>query len=87
MGTISMSALCARSISLAEASDYFLFWLKPGSDTGFQKGISPSADGDSGLCPENPQPFEKGWRKLYFACGRELVQFIAQALDLVLEFL
>ena len=24
----------------------------------------------SGLCPENPQPFEKGWRKLYFACER-----------------
>ena len=37
----------------------FLFVLV---DSGFgrnQKGISPSADGDPGLCPENPQTFEK----------------------------
>ena len=26
-------------------------------------------------CPENPRPFEKGRRKLYFACGRELQAF------------
>ena len=32
-----------------------------------KKRVSRSAERDSGLCPENPQPFEKGWRKLYFA--------------------
>ena len=36
-----------------------------------KKSVSRSAERDSGLCPENPQPFEKGWRKLYFACGRD----------------
>ena len=30
-----------------------------------KKGISDSAESDSGLCPENPRPFEKGRRKLY----------------------
>ena len=43
---------------------FWLFELIPGSDTGNQKGIPPVATGGSGLCPENPQPFEKGWRKL-----------------------
>ena len=39
--------------------------LKPGSDTGFQKGISRPAGRDSGLCPENPQAFrERLERKL-----------------------
>ena len=39
--------------------------MKPGSDTGFQWGISPVATGDSGLCPENPQAFrERLERKL-----------------------
>ena len=46
---------------------FFYFYLIPGSDTGNQRGIPDSAESDSGLCPENPQPFEKGWRKLYFA--------------------
>ena len=51
---------------------FCLFGLKPGLYTGFQGGISPSADGDSGLCPKNPQPFEKGWRKLQFCRFFEL---------------
>ncbi len=58
------------------------FRLKPGSDTGFQWGISPSADGASGLCPENPRPFEKGRRKLQYGCGagfRPLQQLIHQS--------
>ena len=42
----------------------FMFGLKPGAGTGFQKGIPRPAGRGSGLCPENPQPFEKGWRKL-----------------------
>ena len=41
-----MSGQWPRSISLAEASDFLIVKLKPGSDTGFQRGISPSADGD-----------------------------------------
>ena len=59
-----MSALGAQRILLAAASALNESLLKPGSDTGFQEGISDSAESDSGLCPENPQPFEKGWRKL-----------------------
>ena len=43
---------------------FCLFSLKPGADTGFQKRVSDSAESDSGLCPENPRPFEKGRRKL-----------------------
>ena len=39
-----------------------------------KKGISCPAGHDSGRCPENPRPFEKGRRKLQFACGRELVR-------------
>ena len=31
-----------------------------------KKGISCPAGHDSGRCPENPRPFEKGRRKLYF---------------------
>ena len=37
----------------------FCFWLKPGSDTGFQEGISHPAGCDSGRCPENPQPLKR----------------------------
>ena len=29
-----------------------------------KRGIPRPAGRGSGLCPENPQPFEKGWRKL-----------------------
>ncbi|WP_412106784.1 hypothetical protein [Butyricicoccus pullicaecorum] len=50
--------LCAKSISLAAASDYFLFWLIF-AKAKIKKGISRSAERDSGLCPENPQTFEK----------------------------
>ena len=32
----------------------FCFWLKPGSDTGFQERISPSADGDQATRLEAP---------------------------------
>ena len=32
----------------------FCFWLKPGADTGFQEGISPSADGDQATRLEAP---------------------------------
>ena len=49
---------------------YFLVETRVGHRV--SKGISDSAESDSGLCPENPQPFEKGWRKLHFACGREI---------------
>ena len=45
-------------------------WLIPRSDTGNQEGIPRPAGRGSGLCPKNPQPFEKGWRKLQFAWGR-----------------
>ena len=62
-----MSAFDARGISLAAASDGFYFWLIPGADTGNQRGIPDSVESGSRLCPENPQPFEKDWRKLYFA--------------------
>ena len=44
-------------------------WLIPRSDTGNQEGIPRPAGRGSGLCPENPQPFEKGWRKLQQGCG------------------
>ena len=54
-----MSALSAQESLAACGRRFFLFVLV---DSGFsrnQKGISPSADGDPGLCPENPQTFEK----------------------------
>ena len=43
--------LCAKSISLAAASDYF-FVLVDFRKSENQKGISDSAESDSGLCPE-----------------------------------
>ncbi len=67
-----MSALGARGILPPAGGAGNYFWLKPGPNPGFQKGISPSADGDSGRCPENPQPFEKGWRKLQFCSAYSL---------------
>ena len=60
-----------RAESLARCGErfFFIFLLKPGSDTGFQWGISPVATGDSGLCPENPQAFrERLERKLQQGC-------------------
>ena len=51
-----------RSLRRALFFDYF--WLIPGSDTGNQEEVSPVATGDSGLCPENPQTFEKVCSKL-----------------------
>ena len=58
-----------KGISLAAASDQNESLLIPGADTGNQRGIPDSAESGSGLCPENPQPFEKGWRKLQQGCG------------------
>ena len=60
-----MSGQWPRSISLAAASDYF-FVLVDFRKSENQKGIPRPAGRGSGLCPENPQPFEKGWRKLQF---------------------
>ncbi len=34
-----------------------------------EKGISLLARSNEGLCPSTPPPFEKGGRKLHFACG------------------
>ncbi len=51
-------------VLLAAASALNESLLKPGPDTGFQEGISPSADGDLGRCPKDLRPFEKGRRKL-----------------------
>ena len=59
VGTDSMSAPGAQRVLLAVASAFFIFLLKPGADTGFQKGISCPAGHDSGLCPEDPQAFRK----------------------------
>ena len=44
-----MTALCAAG-DCARCGERFFdyFWLIPGLNTGNQKGISPSADGDSG---------------------------------------
>ena len=60
-----------RAESLAACGRRFELFLVDSGSGRNQKGISPVATGDSGLCPENPQPFEKGWRKLYYACGRD----------------
>ena len=47
------------------ASRFFCnYLLIPGADTGNQEGIPCPAGHGSGLCPENPRPFEKGRRKL-----------------------
>ena len=54
-----MSALSARGIARLRTRFLIIFWLKPGADTGFQKGISDSAESDSGPCPENPQPLKR----------------------------
>ena len=55
------------------------YLIDSGVDTGNQKGIPDSAESGSGLCPENPQPFEKGWRKLQLGV-RWLIVF-ADAID------
>ena len=60
-----MSALCARSIA-RPAGRASIFVLVDFRKAKIKKGISDSAESDSGLCPENPRPFEKGRRKLYF---------------------
>ena len=55
-----MTAHSAEGIAHpAGCASFDYFWLIPGSNTGNQEGISPVATGDSGLCPENPQTFEK----------------------------
>ena len=61
-----MSALCARSIA-RPAGRASIFVLVDFRNAKIKKGISDSAESDSGLCPENPRPFEKGRRKLQFA--------------------
>ncbi len=53
-----------ESLRILRDALLFLFWLIPVNDRN-QKGISPVATGDSGRCPKNPRPFEKGRRKLY----------------------
>ena len=64
-GGLFMSALCARSIA-RPAGRASIFVLVDFRNAKIKKGISDSAESDSGLCPENPRPFEKGRRKLYF---------------------
>ena len=65
-----MSAPGAQRVLPPAGGALNYFWLIPAL-AGINRGVSRSAERDSGLCPENPQPFEKGWRKLYFACGRD----------------
>ena len=66
-----MSALSAQGYcAVCGQRFFFIFWLIF-AKAKIKKGIPHPAGCGSGLCPENPQPFEKGWRKLYFACGRE----------------
>ena len=54
-----MSALCAQKVLRDLRVALFLFFLVDFREAKIKKGVSPSADGDSGLCPENPQTFEK----------------------------
>ena len=70
-----MTALCAEG-DYARCGEHFFdyFWLIPGSDTGNQEGISPVATGDSGLCPENPQPLKR-LAKLS-VIGAEVISFL-----------
>ena len=57
----------------------FLYvWIDSRGGHRESKEIPLSADSGSGRCPENLRPFEKGRRKLYFACGRELVRCYSQ---------
>ena len=56
--------LCAKSIARPAGRAFFVF-LVDFRKAKIKKGISDSAESDSGLCPENPRPFEKGRRKLY----------------------
>ena len=64
---------------------FCLFRLKPGPDTGFQKGISPSADGDLRLCLKTPQAFRErlerklqlGVRRLLFLFRPEILRFLS----------
>ena len=50
--------LSAEVLRSAERAFYY-FWLKPGSDTGFQEEVPRLASRVSGLCPENPQPLKR----------------------------
>ena len=50
----------------------FLVLVDSGLLTGIKRGVSDSAESDSGRCPENPQAFrERLERKLYLGCGAE----------------
>ncbi|WP_162608080.1 hypothetical protein [Butyricicoccus pullicaecorum] len=51
-----MSALCARSLSLAAASDYFFFFVDF-RKAKIKKGISRPAGRDLRLCLKTPQTF------------------------------
>ncbi|MFR4972836.1 MAG: hypothetical protein ACLUB2_05305 [Butyricicoccus pullicaecorum] len=59
-----MSALCAQRVLLAAASALNESFVETRAKPRVSIGDFARCDGDSGLCPENPQPFEKGWRKL-----------------------
>ena len=62
-GLFHERTLCAKYCASADA--LFLFFLVDFRKSENQKGVSRSAERDSGLCPENPRPFEKGRRKLH----------------------
>ena len=49
----------------------FYYFLVDFRKAKIKKGISHPAGCDLRLCLKTPRPFEKGRRKLYFACGRE----------------
>ncbi len=69
--------MAAEYCATCESRFFYLFWLIPVVDRN-QKEISPSADGDSGLCPEDPQAFrERLERKLHFAHGAGFPYFAA----------
>ena len=54
-----MSALCAQGISRSAERDFVYFLVDSGLRPGIKKGVSDSAESDLGLCPKDPQTFEK----------------------------
>ena len=60
-----MNALCAwgnfarGGISRSAERDFVCFLVDSGLRPGIKKGVSDSAESDLGLCPKDPQTFEK----------------------------
>ena len=83
-----MSALCARSISLAEASDYF-FVLVDFRKAKIKRGFRVLRDTTQGSALRTRKPLKRFDRNFNYGCGAEWdsAQLTAQNLDLFLEFL